>query len=101
MPLIPYPEHEFAPRGLTVQEVNDPLVFLEAFYDFAHLPQHRQELKEMLNITVTGQFNSLPLDRRCDLVYLYGLYEKLLEATHLIYAGHKKKKNEVGERTSN
>ena len=85
MSLENYPKHEFSPRNLTVQEIANPYEIINALFDFAHLPQIRELLREVFNVMITGTWSNLSGSERSDLIYFYERIEKLVEASHLIH----------------
>lgn len=85
MPLESYHPCELHPRELTADQISNPLLVLSEFFDFAHLPQHRQELKQLVEIVVTGSYSRLSIEERGDVIYYFRLFEKLIEAAHLIH----------------
>jgi len=86
LPILPYPTHK-----LTEEEIADPLLVLQDFFSFGHLPDVRQMLWDWLRATVTGTFPK-ELDRRerNEILYLYEYLERLIEAAHLINEQRKK-----------
>jgi hypothetical protein len=85
MPLPDYPSRELEPRKLTPEQVANPMLVVHALFDFAHLPQIRIMLWDVLRAVVTGSYASLPQTEKNDLLYFYEQLEKLLEAVHLLH----------------
>jgi hypothetical protein len=86
MPLQDYPSRELEPRKLSREEVEDPLLVISDFFTYAHLPEIREQLWEMLKTTVTGGYcHVLNRRERADLVHFYEKLEKLIEAAHLLH----------------
>ena len=94
MPLIEYPDYEFNPRTLSKEEVDNPEIVLDGLFDFAHLPQIRELMREFLKTTVCGSWDILRPSERADILYFYEKLEKLVEASHLIYNRGKRKKTD-------
>jgi hypothetical protein len=90
MPINDYDLWELKPRNLTLAQREDPMLVIQDFFDYAHLPEARQQLWEMLKTIVTGNFpRTLNRRERTDLVYFYEQLEKLVEAAHLLYQNHR------------
>jgi hypothetical protein len=85
MPLPEFPSRELEPRKLSPEQAANPMSVLHALFDFAHLPQVREMLWDMLRAVVTGSFSSLSQDEKNDLMYFYEQLEKLVEAAHLLH----------------
>jgi len=85
MPLPDYPSRELEPRKLTPEQVANPMLVVHGLFDFAHLPQLREMLWDVLRTVVTGSYASLPEAEKNDLLYFYEQLEKLLEAAHLLH----------------
>jgi hypothetical protein len=47
------PDNELLPRHLAPEEIENPYLVLEKFYDFVKLPQARESLWELLRTVVT------------------------------------------------
>jgi hypothetical protein len=77
---------DMQPRLLTNEEIADPLKVIHEVFDYAHLPDLRNNLWEWLKTTVSGNFNksSLHFRDRESLLALYERMQKLLEAAHLL-----------------
>ena len=82
---------ELQPRKLSTDEVKDPERVIHQFFDYAHLPEVRAHLWDWLKSTVTGDFNSLSLQERGNLLYFFEQLEKLVEDAHIIHEQGKKK----------
>lgn len=77
---------------LNGQETADPKEVIDAFFDYANLPQVKDQLWRWLEVTVTGSFNQdLFQDQRKDLLHFYQQLEKLLEATYLQHLAQQQK----------
>ena len=85
MPLPEFPSRELEPRKLSPEQVTNPMLVLHSLFDFAHLPQIRDMLWDLLRVVVTGSFSSLSQDEKNDLLYFYEQLEKLVEASHLLH----------------
>jgi hypothetical protein len=81
---------ELEPRKLSPEEIKDPERVIHQFFDYAHLPEVRAHLWDWLKSTVTGDFNSLSLHERGNLLYFFEQVEKLIEAAHIIHQQSKK-----------
>jgi hypothetical protein len=76
---------ELKPRYLNREEMDDPIIVIHNFFSSQHLPQAREQLWEMLKVTVTDNYcKSLTRTEKSDLVYFYEQLEKLVEAVHII-----------------
>ena len=80
-----YPSWELHPRKLTEEEVANPWLVIDSFFEYASLPQIRDELRIWLEITVTGNFpDHSNNEQRNNLIYFYGQIERLIEATYIL-----------------
>jgi hypothetical protein len=96
MLLTSFPTHELLPHGLTREELADPYSVIDDFFSCYHLPQVRQEHKELLRTLVTGRYNhSLDRKERSDLVYYHERLEKVIEAIHIIHEQRQKQKDQI------
>lgn len=86
-----YPKSEFEPRKLSKEEIENPYQIIDNFFDFAHLPQIREELWEMLKLTVSSSYHIQPRRDRANLLYFYEKLEQLVEAVHIIHQREKKR----------
>ena len=84
MSLQDYASHELMPRKLTEEENKNPLLAIEGFFDYAHLPQIREMFWELLKTLVTGNYSKLSPNEQADLFYFLEQLEKLIEASYLI-----------------
>jgi hypothetical protein len=84
MSLQDYASHELMPRKLTEEEHKNPLLVIEGFFDYAHLPQVREMLWEILKTLVTGNYSTLSQNEQANLFYFLEQLERLVEASHLI-----------------
>jgi hypothetical protein len=75
-----YPIH-----NLTEEEKDDPYLVVQDFFSHIHLPEVREMLWASLKSTVTGNYpECLTRQEREDIVLLFELIERLVEAAHLI-----------------
>ncbi|MDB5231050.1 MAG: hypothetical protein JWN76_1855 [Chitinophagaceae bacterium] len=83
---IEFSKADLAPRHLTKEEIENPYQALDSFFDYAHLPQFRDILRDSLRATVTGDFNENPSDRSRHRIFsFYEQVERLIEAAHIIH----------------
>ena len=92
MALKDYTNTELAPRKLEKEEIKDPMLVLDAFFDYAHLPQVREMLWTLLKTTVTSSYHKQTVVERCDQVYFFERIEQLIEAAYIIHARNTSKK---------
>jgi hypothetical protein len=85
MPLKSYPDYELMPRDLSEEEIKDPNTLIARFFDFMHLPQHRETLREIQNTLVTGGFCDLSTQDRADMLLSFDWLQKLIEGVHILY----------------
>lgn len=78
-------ECELMPRHLTSEEIDNPELVRQKFFDTARLPQAREFLWEFLRVAVTGQYVKLTVRERADLLFMYEQLERLVEADHLLH----------------
>lgn len=98
MPLQDYPSWELQPRKLTSYEREDPISVIHDFFAYAHLPEARELLWELLKTTVTGSYcKQLSQRERANMLYFYEWLEKLLEAVHVIHRQQQKEDAEEEE----
>lgn len=83
---------EMKPRKLSVEEIEHPEKVIEAFFQYAHLPQIRWYYWEGLKTLITGTFVSLKSKERSNLIFFYEQLEKLIEIVHVIYEKDLQKK---------
>jgi hypothetical protein len=79
---------ELLPRHLPNEYIEDPREFLFQLFDFAHLPQLRDMLREWFACTITGSWHQQSVDQREDMLMMYEKMEQLLEVAHLLYKLH-------------
>jgi hypothetical protein len=84
---------ELCPRKLSADEINDPYLVIQQFFEYASLSNCREYLWEWLKVTVSGTFNTglMEKDQRFDMIYFYENIEKLIEAAHLIQLQNRSK----------
>lgn len=81
-----YPVWELHPRKLTEEEVHNPYLVLDEFFDAASLPQVRDKLWGWLDTTVTSNYSKeLSRKQRAHLLLFYCQVEKLVEAAHVLH----------------
>jgi hypothetical protein len=86
MERIDFPAWEYRSQQLTPEEVQQPTRVLHELFDYAHLPELRAVLWEWLKCTVTGGFvETMDLQQRNSILFLYEHMQKLIEAAHLIH----------------
>jgi hypothetical protein len=86
MPLHDYPFSELEPRKLNAEQIADPMLVINEFFNVGHLPQIREMLWELLKTTVTGNYCTvLTRKERANLLYFFEQLEKLVEANHLLH----------------
>lgn len=75
-----YPLHH-----LNEEERSDPLLVIQDFFSHIHLPEVREMLWASFKATVTGSYpKCLTRKEREDIVLLFELVGRLVEAAHLI-----------------
>lgn len=90
MSLQDYPCWELKPRKLSPEEMEDPMAVIHDFFAYAHLPEIRALLWDMLKTIVAASYcHILNVQERTNLLHFYEKLEKLVEAAHLL---HKKDK---------
>ncbi len=82
---------EMKPRKLTAEEIDNPELVIEEFFQFAHLPQVRSLMWEGMKTMVAGTYVQLKSKERSNLIYFYEQMEKLVEVAHVIYERNKSK----------
>ena len=85
MSIHDYPPAELEPRNLSKEEIENPYQVIDSFFDYAHLPQVREQLWEWLALTVSGSYHKKSCIERADLIYFYGKVELLIEAVHILH----------------
>ncbi len=86
------PEHEaweMNPRKLNHEEIANPEMVIEEFFQYAQLPQVRWIMWEGIKTLVTGNFVNLKSRERINLIYFYEQMEKLIEGVHVLYTKSK------------
>ena len=91
MPLSDYNPCELAPRKLTDEEIENPYVVIHDLFSYAHLPQIREHLWELLKITVSGNYHKKTRIGRGNVLFFYEKLETLIEAVHIIHQRTKKR----------
>jgi len=89
MPIEDFPPTEFVPQRLTKEEIENPYKVIYSLFDFAHLPQIREILWDILKTIVSGNWNSLSIEDRSDTLYFFEKLGKLIEAAHIIHQQQK------------
>lgn len=79
---------EMKPRKLSIEEVEHPERVVDEFFQFAHLPQVRWYMWEMMKTLVSGNFGELEARERIGLLCFYEQVEKLIEG---VYVQHQQK----------
>ena len=83
------PDYEEAwamkPRRLTSTEIEFPEKVLSDFFQYAHLPQVRWYLWELMKTTITGGYPQLKPRERSNLLYFYEQLEKVIEIVHVLH----------------
>jgi hypothetical protein len=70
---------------LSDEEVENPMLVIEDFFSFGHLPEIRHMLWQWYKCTVTGTFpRDLQRSERKEITHLFEHLEKLVEAAHLL-----------------
>jgi predicted AAA+ superfamily ATPase len=75
---------EMKPRKLSIEEIEQPERVIEEFFQFAHLPQVRWYMWELMKTLVTGGFPEIEARERTSLVCFYEQLEKLIEGVHVL-----------------
>jgi hypothetical protein len=80
-------QQQHTPRHLRQEEINNPLLVIDRFFDYANIHVHRKNMWEWIKITVSGTYstNLLSKEQRYDITYLYEHITRLIEAAHLIH----------------
>ncbi len=87
MSLHDYPHWELKPRKLNSEERENPKQVIDEFFSYAHLPQVRELLWELLKTAITGSYcHNLTRQEREGIIYFYEQLEKLIEAAHLFHS---------------
>jgi hypothetical protein len=79
---------EMKPRKLSIEEVEEPQRVIEEFFQFAHLPQVRWYLWELMKAMVTGSFPHMETRERNSLICFYEQLEKMIEGVHVLHEKH-------------
>jgi hypothetical protein len=80
---------EMKPRKLTIEETENPEMFINEFFQYANLPELRWFLWEGTKTLVTGTFHTLRSRERSNLIYFYEQIEKLIEINHVLHERYK------------
>lgn len=88
----PIPDNELLPRHLTPEEIDDPHLVLDKFYDFAKLPQARESLWEILRAVVTSEYVKMNIKERSNLLFTYEQLQRLVEATYILHTLHRQER---------
>jgi hypothetical protein len=76
---------EMKPRKLSTEEIEFPEKVVDEFFQFAHLPQVRWYLWEIMKTMVTDGYSHLKSKERSNLIYFYEQVEKLIEVVHVMH----------------
>lgn len=76
---------EMKPRKLSLEEIDQPEKVVREFFEFAHLPQVRWYMWELMKTLVTGSFPELDNKERIGLLCFYEQLEKLIEGVHVMH----------------
>ena len=76
---------EMKPRKLSVAEIEHPEKVVDEFFQFAHLPQVRWYMWELMKTLVSGNFGDLDERERISLLCFYEQMEKLVEGVHVMH----------------
>jgi hypothetical protein len=85
MPLSDYPAWELEPRKLSPEEIADPTLVINAFFDYGHIPQIRADFWNFFKTLVAGTYNDLKRSEKNDFIALYERLERLVEAAHILH----------------
>lgn len=80
---------ELKPRGLTIDESENPEHAIRDIFEYATLPQLRWQLWEAAKTLVAGDFHHLKTRDRSGLIYFYEQMERLIEVAHVIHEQNK------------
>jgi hypothetical protein len=94
MSINDYSQSELEPRKLSKEEIENPYEVIDNFFDYAHLPQVRDELWEFLKLTVSSNYHIQPRRDRANLLHFYEKLEQLVEAVHIIHQRTKRRPSE-------
>jgi hypothetical protein len=97
MPLTDYSPEEMSPRNLTKKEIYNPYLVIHELFDYAHLPELREELWDWLKLTVSGNYKRLSSREQSNFLYFYEHIEKLAEAVHIIHSRKKERSKPKGK----
>jgi len=87
-----YPSWEMHPRKLSSKEVANPQSVIAEFFDYASLPQVRDQIWLWLEATVSGTYSKeLTTRERSSIMHFYQRLEKLIEVAHIIHTAQKGK----------
>lgn len=91
MSINDYPKSELAPRKLSKEEIENPYQVLDNFFDFDHLLQIREELWQMLKLTVSSSYHIQPRRDRANLLYFMRSWSNWWKQRMLSIAKREKK----------
>jgi hypothetical protein len=78
----------FAPRRLEESELENPLLAIDRFFDYEHLPGIRDLLWSWMKITVTCSYCEIEDKQKRELLGFYELLEMLVEAAYVMQQKH-------------
>lgn len=85
MPASDYPAHELQPRNLSKHEIKNAHEVVYDFFTMSHMPEHREQLTQLFDLMVTGNYNRILTRReRSDIVYYFRRLEKMIEAVYVL-----------------
>lgn len=76
---------ELKPRKLTIEELERPETVLDAFFQYAPMPETRKMIWDGIKVMVTGSFHRLPTTEQCNLIYFFEQLEKLVEGVNVLH----------------
>ncbi|MBL7735945.1 MAG: hypothetical protein JNL51_10825 [Chitinophagaceae bacterium] len=91
MSLRDYSPFELEPRKLSKEEIENPYEVIHNLFDFAELPFIREQLWELLKLTISGSYHKQSRSDRANLLFFYEKLETLVEAAHIIHQRTKKR----------
>jgi hypothetical protein len=89
-----YPKSELKPRKLSKEDMQNPYRVINDLFDYAHLPQIREHLWELLKLTISSSYHKQSRRDRANVLTFYEKLEQLVEAAHIIHRRRKKRPSE-------